>query len=465
MEYLIIILVFLVLLSGISFYFSKRVSTGSEFLTAEKSLPWYVNSSSIFATYLGSGTLIGGAALAYDYGIAGAWFDIGGVIALIVLSVMAKRIRRYDAQTTPDILGARYNPSARTIAAVIVCLAEMAMVGYQVRAGGYVLNIVCGISADTGMLITLGFILLYTVTAGLISVVYTDYIQGIIVIASLVIGLPFLFRDAGGYSAFMANIDPARMSLFSMSFSEILSNALPTFCLVFVLQPIWQRIFSVKDDKGCIKAVAVSTPFVLAAVILVNLFATVGSYLYPDIIQDTVILHLAVTGLPKLVGGILLCGGVAIIITTGDSLLLSSSSNIITDIYHEYINKDASEKHLLALSRFMVAVVGIIAFVLVRFFPSVLSMVYFAYTMEGGLAPALFAAFYCKKATPLGGMCSVAGAGITTIVWEILGHPLGISTIYVVLIVSISALVLVSLFTPPTDKKTLDVFFPEDAGK
>ena len=77
------------------------------------------------------------------------------------------------------------------------------------------------------------------------------------------------------------------------------------------------------------------------------MFATVGSFLYPDIEQDTVILHLAGKGLPKLIGAILLCAGVAIIITTGDSMLLSSSSNLVTDIYHEYINKDASEAHLL----------------------------------------------------------------------------------------------------------------------
>lgn len=462
MGYLIIILLFLAALSAISFYFSKKVDTGSGFLMAERSIPWYVNSGSIFATYLGSGTLIGGAALAYEYGIAGAWFDIGGVIALIILSLMARRIRRYQASTTPGILGARYSKATRTVAAVIVCLAEMSMVGYQVRAGGYVLNIVAGIDTNIGMIITIAFILLYTVTAGLISVVYTDYIQGLLIIISLIIGLPFLFRDAGGFSAFMSNIEPARMNLFSMSFGEIMSTALPTFCLVFVMQPIWQRILSVKDNRGCVKAVAVSVPFVLIAVMLVNLFATVGSFLYPDIVQDTVILHLAVTGLPRLIGAVLLCAGVAIIITTGDSMLLSSASNVVTDIYHEYVNKEASEKHLLVMSRFMVVVVGIIAFMQVKFFPSVLDMIYFAYTMEGGLAPALFAAFYFRKATPAAGLCSVLGSGITTILWEVLGHPYGIATIYPVLTVSIGMLVIVSLLTKPADDATIKLFFEEN---
>ena len=175
-----------------------------------------------------------------------------------------------------------------------------------------------------------------------------------------------------------------------------------------------------------------------------------------------VILHWAVTGLPKLIGAVLLCAGVAIIITTGDSMLLSSSSNIITDIYREYINKEASEKHLLVMSRVMVVAVGVIAFVLVKFFPSVLDMVYFAYTMEGGLAPALFAAFYFKKVTPAAGMCSVLRSGITTVLWEVLGHPGGISTIYPVMAVAIGMLVVVSIFTKPTDEKVLKVFFANE---
>lgn len=407
---------------------------------------------------MGSGTLIGGAALAYQYGIAGAWFDIGGIIALIVLALMAKKIRRYQASTTPDILGDRYSKATRTVSAVIVCLAELSMVGYQIRAGGYVLNIVAGLDVNVGMLITIAFIILYTVTAGLVSVVYTDYIQGLLIIIALVIGLPFLFRDAGGFAQFMTDIDPARMNMFSMPFDKIMSTALPSFCLVFVLQPIWQRIFSVKDDSGCVRAVFVSIPFVLATVMLVYLFATVGSFLYPNITQDTVILHLAVKGLPMLIGAILLCAGVAIIITTGDSMLLSSSSNLVTDIYHEYINKNASEKHLLKMSRIMVVVVGGLAYALVKFFPSVLDMIYFAYTMEGGLAPALFAAFYFKKVTLAAGLCSVLSSGLMTVIWEILGHPFGLSTIYPVLLISIAMLIVVSLFTKPADDKVVEVF-------
>ncbi len=168
---------------------------------------------------MGSGTLIGGAALAYQYGIAGAWFDIGGIIALIVLALMAKKIRRYQASTTPDILGDRYSKATRTVSAVIVCLAELSMVGYQIRAGGYVLNIVAGLDVNVGMLITIAFIILYSYGGPCLSCVHRLH-PGASIIIALVIGLPFLFRDAGGFAQFMTDIDPARMNMFSMPFGK-----------------------------------------------------------------------------------------------------------------------------------------------------------------------------------------------------------------------------------------------------
>jgi Na+/proline symporter len=94
----------------------------------------------------------------------------------------------------------------------------------------------------------------------------------------------------------------------------------------------------------------------------------------------------------------------------------------------------------------------LLAFVQIRFFPSVIAMVIYAYTMEGGLAPALLAAFYWKRASAAGGFACVLSAGITTVIWEYLGQPYGISTSFVTIGVSIVFLIVVSLLTSrPTE--------------
>ncbi len=458
---LVVIFIYLGALLLVGAYFSKRITSGKSFMVADRSLPWYVNTGTIAATYLGAGSLIGGAALAYERGLAAAWFDIGGIIALVALAFMAKRIRRFDGLTTPEILGARFNPATRSIAALVVLLAETAIVGYQIRAGAYVLNVVTGMDSGIGMIVTALFIIAYTVSAGLVSVAYTDFIQGITIVVALVLGLPFLLGDAGGFANAMQSVGPIKSNLFSMSVREMLSTGLPTFCLVFVMQPIWQRIFASKNNSECQKAVVLSVPFVTLIVFVLVLFATVGSYLYTTINPDIVILHIAVEGLPTFLTYLVLCAGVAIIVSTGDSMLLSGASNIVNDFYLQFVNPKASDKHVVFVSRAVVVVLGIIAYIEIKFFPSVLDMVFYAYTMEGGLAPALFAAFYWKRASALGGLASVLSAGVVTVLWEALGHPMGIDTIFVTLAVSTLALIVVSLATPPPSQAVIDRFFTD----
>lgn len=97
---------------------------------------------------------------------------------------------------------------------------------------------------------------------------------------------------------------------------------------------------------------------------------------------------------------------------------------------------------------------GILALIQIQYFPSILAMVIYAYTMEGGLAPALIAAFYWKRATPIAGLVCVLSAGVTTVTWEVMGMPFGIDTSFMTILVSTALLIVVSYVTPaPTDQQ------------
>jgi Na+/proline symporter len=122
------------------------------------------------------------------------------------------------------------------------------------------------------------------------------------------------------------------------------------------------------------------------------------------------------------------------------------------------INQKASEKTILLATRITVVILGLIAYIQIRFFPSILAMVIYAYTMEGGLAPALLASFYWKRASAAAGFVCVLSAGVTTVVWEFLGQPYGISTSFVTIAISAALLIAVSLLTPPPSEEQLSRF-------
>jgi len=76
-----------------------------------------------------------------------------------------------------------------------------------------------------------------------------------------------------------------------------------------------------------------------------------------------------------------------------------------------------------------------------------------------GITPATLAAFFWKRATPQGGVCSIALGMSTTIVWELFKQPFGVPTVYPALFLSVSSLILVSLLTPKPQAEKIDPFF------
>ena len=119
--------------------------------------------------------------------------------------------------------------------------------------------------------------------AGMLSVAYTDLIQGLTIIFALLIGAPFVIEAAGGMSAAAAALPAERFSLLGGSFRDAMKVLFPTFCLVFVMQPIWQRIFSCRDEKTCRIAVSASVPALIFLVAILAFTATPVSYTHLDV--------------------------------------------------------------------------------------------------------------------------------------------------------------------------------------
>ncbi|MDA6162077.1 hypothetical protein OSK10_27880, partial [Escherichia coli] len=81
----------------------------------------------------------------------------------------------------------------------------------------------------------------------------------------------------------------------------------------------------------------------------------------------------AIDGVPLVIGLLILCSAVAFIITTATSYLLSASGNIVSDLIQRSSKRKLSESKLLWYNRVIVVILGVLAYVLGQFFPSVLA--------------------------------------------------------------------------------------------
>jgi SSS family solute:Na+ symporter len=461
MVYFYFVLAYLFILIGIALYKSRIVKTQADFMVAGRRLTAPILVSTLLATWIGAGSITGGAGLGYRQGIAGLWMPAGAWVGMVLIYFIATRIRRFGQFTVPDILEARYNKYARLIGTVTTIIAYTAIASYQFRAGGIILNLVSGISENKGVLLTAIFVIGYTALAGMISIAYTDIVNGAIIILGTIIALPFLINSAGGFSAITSALPASHFQpLGTMNIWKALGYFFPTLFLLLGESNMYQKLFSAKNERHARLAVGGWVIGIIIIESLIIFIAVVGSVLFPNINSESVFLHSARHGVPTLIGCLLLGSAVAVIISTADSFLLVPATNIMRDIYQRFINPDASQKRILIYSRLTVVILGLIAYAQVSIFPTILAMAIYAYTMYGAtLTPPTLSAFFWKRATGAGCLSGMIGAAFTTIIWEAMKQPWGIPTIFPAISIAITLLIIISLLTPKPLPEKWQPFF------
>ena len=453
--YLIVLFIYLGLLIAVSIYKSFGVKTQTDFMVAGRGLGLWLLVGTMVATWMGSGSIIAGAGLGYRKGFSALWMSVGAWVAMFVLYAIAGKVRKLAQFTVPDILELRYNSTARVLGTIVTIVAYTAIVSYQFKAGGLVLNIVTGLPVEIGIIITMVFVILYTVLAGLISVAYTDIINGTIMIIGFIICIPFIISHGGGLAELSNKLPAYKMQVLgNMSLFEALSYALPTMLLLLGESNMYQRFFAAKNSKTAKRSVIGWVIGTVIAQILIIAIAVIGSAVFLDIHSEQIMIYAARYAMPAFIGSILLAALIAVIVSTADSFLLVPSTNIMRDIYQRFINPEVSQRRILLFSRLTVIVLGLFAYFQLQFFPTVLKMALYAYTMYGvGITPALLACFFWRRTTAAGGASSILGGMVMTIIWEAAGQPLGVATIYPALITSLFLLIFVSLVTKPNVEK------------
>jgi SSS family solute:Na+ symporter len=431
MVYLIAIVAYLLVLTGIGVYKSRQVKTQADFAVAGRSLSPWVLVCTMLAAWIGTGSIVGNAGMTYETGLAALILPIGSVIGMMLLTRVAPRARSYEVYSVPEIIGARYGQSARLLAVIALVLAYMVIVSYQFNALGAVLNAILGdslVPLSRGTIIAAVAVVTYTILAGLLSLAYTDILTGIIITVSLVVAFPVLWHQAGGWESmgahFAAMGKPTHMRLWGVySPAQIINYTLPTFLLIMGDANQYQRFFASKSAKGAKSAVTFMVFAVLVIESLIILESWVASSLIPDAaVGKYVLIYAAKDFLPLALGLLFMVTIVGIIISTADSFLLIPATCIIRDVYLNYVNPKAPDKRVVLFSRLLVLVLGLIAYLVSLSFAystTIFERAMYAYTIYGAaITPCLAAALFWKRATKVGAIASIVGGTATTLVWS-----------------------------------------------
>jgi len=323
----------------------------------------------------------------------------------------------------------------------------------------------------------------FTVLAGMVSIVSIDIFNGVIMLLGMTLTLPFAIMGHGGFDAVITTIQQSRPEHLSPMGGHdifwVVGIALPTFLLLISESSIYQKFSSADNAQNARRAVMGMFIGVIAVESLMMLIALVGFAIYADdprffladgsinrAMAEEVVLRMGFEQLPVVVGSLLLAAGAAIVISTGNTFLMVTSTNVTRDIFQAYFIRDASPAKVVWIQRACIVVIGVLAYLMMSQFQTILEMALVSYTMIGAsLAPALLAAFFWKRVTRAAGVLSIAsgmltvsGIAVLNAIFkhsagglEILGISFPMDTDYIAIpavVVSVTVLVVVSLLSP-----------------
>lgn len=473
MIYIVTISLVVLVLCSVTIYRTRFVKSKADFLVAGRSLSWPVLVFTLLSSWIGAGSLFAGAENAYKNGFAALWQPAGGWIGLILIGAIAARARRFAQYTVPDLLETRYNATARVLATIAIVISYTMITSYQFKAGGDILHIIFPeLERTTGMYIIAAFVITFTAAAGMASIAYLDLVIGSLVTIAVAVAVPVLLAHGGGWSQVKASLPPTHFQVLgNLRLSEALGLTLPTMLLLIGNQGMYQKFFSARSERDAKLSVYGWIAGTVFLEILLVTFAVIASAKFTTDKPREIIPLAARQGLPALLGAILLGGVFAKIISTANNFLFSPATNLIHDVYERFINKNASQKQILLISRVFVIGLGIFALLQASQFESVLKASLYAYTVYGAaVTPSIMAVFFWRRTTAKGAVTSIILGTVVTVVWNLLQafpevlpaslrEPVAaIDAVYPALFLSLLCLIVVSLMTPPPSEAQLAPF-------
>ncbi len=492
---LIAFVLYLVILVGIGVWSMKKTSSTEDYFLGGRGLGGWVAALSAQASDMSGWLLMGLPGSVYALGTGQAWIAIGLFIGTVCNWLfISKRLRRYtivanNSMTLPEFFENRFHDKKKiilTISSVVIVIFFLVYTASALASGGKLFNAVFGIDYHVALAIGAVVILVYTFLGGFLAVCTTDFVQGMLMLAGLMI-VPvcaYSFIDgsfeaqvtasgiAGSYSDYM--------SLFSNGgkpyrFIDILSQL--AWGLGYCGMPhILVRFMAIKSEKEIKKSSAVAIIWCFLSLVAACVIGVLGrAYFGSGVLKDAENVFIEMISsvfnsklaLP-FIGGIFICGILAAIMSTADSQLLVCASSVSKDIYKNIIKPSASDKKVLQISRITVIIVAVLAFI-IAWNPesSIMGLVSDAWAGLGSaFGPLVVASLFWKRTNLYGAVAGILSGGLTVIIWDYIplagGRTIyaatGIYSLLVGFAVSFVFIIVASLCTKAPGQDIIDEF-------
>jgi solute:Na+ symporter, SSS family len=252
------VILYIVVSIAIGLYAATRVRSSKDYVVAGRSLPFYIVTATVFATWFGAETVLGISATFLKEGLRGVVSDpFGSSLCLVLVGVFfAARLYRMNLLTIGDYYRQRYGRTVEVLTSLCIVASYLGWVSAQVTALGLVFSVLTdgAIPMEQGIVIGAAIVLVYTLFGGMWAVALTDFFQmTIIVVGMLYIGA-VVSDMAGGVNAvvnhaaaqqkfeFWPELQMRDVLAFVAAWITIMLGSIPQ-------QDVFQRVMSAKNER------------------------------------------------------------------------------------------------------------------------------------------------------------------------------------------------------------------------
>lgn len=439
----------------------KVLISREDYWVAGRRIGTWINALAIMAALASGGSIIGVMGLAYQNGIPYALAMFAGAVLGFPLAaiLVAKPLRNFGKFTLTDFLVFRYpHPVVRYAVPLVIVVSFTAYIVAQMKAAGITANVLLGISyneAVTGMALVF---VLYVSIGGMLAVTWTDVVQGLLMLAVILLTAGIMVSRIGSPAAIMQQATataPMLGEVAQQPFTSYLGSFVIWAAAIPVIPHIVMRVFTAKDAHGArlslnLAMVAYSI-MILAAVLAI---VPAGKMHFPALADaDTIFLEVMRKEFPPLIRGLAVAAVMAAVMSTTDALLLACSAAVAHDLLGEFLSKRYGLKAVNWISVAVAWIIGLLAMYFAYSPPALLTAFYSAAIglLSAGLFVPVIAGLWWKKATAAGGVAALLTGSVIYLAVQFTPGPPPLSAILLALPASACAMWIFSRFQQPEE--------------
>lgn len=451
---LLSIIVYLVLTVLIGYWASRRVKTSNDFMLAGRSLPVFLSSSALFATWFGSETVFGASSEFLKGGLFAVIEDPFGAALCLVLFGMffARKLYNMNLLTLGDYFKFRYGRKTEFVACAFLAPPYVGYIAAQLVAMGLILNVVTGLEVWQGIIISAFVVTFYTYIGGMWAISVTDFVQSIIIILGLGILAIVLSEKAGGVTTVLSGVQPENLRFLPEPHWKDITGYVAAWSVLGLgsipSQDVFQRSMSSGSANTAVRSCYYAAILYLTIAMLPLFISLCTRHLYPDQLpQDTqlalprmVLQHTGLAVQIMFFGSLL-----SAIMSTTSSAILAPAAIFSENLVRPYLKENVTDRQLLHLTRGSILLFSVVATIMACVRSdiydlvgesSILSLVTLFAAMTFGL--------YWKRASSVGAIISMVAGFLAWFTFEYLIET-EIHSLVPATVISIVSLILGSL--------------------